>query len=73
MININPCYSIGEYVKAYNNIITPDGVSQQLEMTVGIIKEIIIQRDILTKELIYLYRLDTGAVFNEKNLMRAII
>lgn len=73
MLNINPCYSIGEYVKAYNNIITPDGVSNYLFVTKGHVKEIIIQTDIVTGSYIYLYRLDNNELYNEKSLMKAII
>jgi hypothetical protein len=73
MININPCYSIGEYVKAYYNIITEEGISNRLGLITGTIKKIIIERDILTKEYIYLYELDNGELYNEKSLMKAII
>jgi hypothetical protein len=69
MININNRYAIGEYVKAYNNKITLDGVSNYLFVTKGHVKEIIIQTDIVTGDYIYLYRLDNGELYNEKSLM----
>lgn len=72
MININNKYQIGTYVKAYNNIITPNGVSQQLSITIGMVKEIIIQNDIITNEPFILYKLDTGAIFDENSLMKVM-
>ena len=73
MININPEYNIGQMVKAYNNIIEEGKVTQRLSVTKGIIKEIIITRDILTGGYFHMYRLDNGEIYNEKNLMKVII
>lgn len=71
-MTINNEYEIGAWVKAYNNKITIDGVSNRLELVTGKIKEIIIQRDIVTKDFIYLYRLEDGSIYNEKSLMRVL-
>ena len=71
-MNINNKYEIGAHVKAYNNIITPNGVSSQLSITIGIVKEIIIQNDIITNEPFILYKLDIGAVFDENSLMKVM-
>ncbi len=71
-MTINNRYEIGTHVKAYNNIITPNGVSQRLSITIGVIKEIIIQNDIITNEPFVLYKLDTGAIFDENSLMKVM-
>ena len=72
-MTINNKYSIGERVKTYYNVITEEGISNRLGLTTGTVKRIIIEKDILTKEYIYLYELDNGELHNESSLMKVLI
>ena len=72
-MTINNKYSIGERVKTYYNVITEEGISNRLGLTTGTVKRIIIEKDILTKEYIYLYELDNGELYNEGSLMKVLI
>ena len=62
---IYPKYNIGQKVKVYQNPIINGKISTRSIVVYGTIKEIIIGRDFIFDQLYYLYRLDSGEVFNE--------
>ena len=62
---IYPKYNIGQKVKVYQNPIINGKISSRSIVIYGVIKEIIIGRDFIFDQLYYLYRLDSGEVFNE--------
>ena len=62
---IYPKYNIGQKVKVYQNPIIKGKISSRSIVIYGEIKEIIIGRDFIFDQLYYLYRLDSGEVFNE--------
>ncbi len=71
MLNVNPKYPIGTKVKSYHNKITENGeVLKELEISYGIITEIIISKDILVGEMFYMYRLDDRSIVHESNILK---
>ena len=66
---IYPKYNIGQKVKAYQNPIINGKISSRTIVVYGVVKEIIVGRDIIFDHLYYMYRLDSGEVFNESTLM----
>ena len=66
---IYPKYSIGQKVKAYQNPIINGKISSRSIVVYGVVKEIIIGRDFILDQLYYMYRLDSGEVFGEHNLI----
>lgn len=66
---IYPKYNIGQKVKAYQNPIINGKISSRAIVVYGIVKEIIIGRDFIFDQLYYMYRLDSGEVFNEMDLI----
>lgn len=64
-----PKYYLGQPVKAFVNIVV-DGKVRTTPITVqGYVKEIIIGQDFLFGQLYYMYRLDSGEVIAERDLM----
>jgi len=66
---IYPKYNIGQKVKAYQNPIINGKISSRAIVVYGVVKEIIIGRDFILDQLYYMYRLDSGEVFIENNLL----
>lgn len=66
---IYPKYNIGQKVKAYQNPIINGKISSRAIVVYGVVKEIIIGRDFILDQLYYMYRLDSGEVFGENNLI----
>lgn len=66
---IYPKYNIGQKVKAYQNPIINGKISSRAIVVYGVVKEIIVCRDFIFNHLYYMYRLDSGEVFGENNLL----
>lgn len=66
---IYPKYTIGQKVKAYQNPIINGKISSRTIVVYGVVKEIIVGRDFIFDHLYYMYRLDSGEVFSENNLV----
>lgn len=64
-----PKFYLGQPVKAYMNRII-DGKIRTTPITIqGYVKEIIIGKDFIFGQLYYLYRLDSGEIIAERDLM----
>ena len=64
-----PKYYLGQPVMAYINMVV-NGKVRTTPITVqGYVKEIIIGQDFLFGQLYYMYRLDSGEVIAERDLM----
>lgn len=64
-----PAFRLGQPVKAYQNLVV-NGKVKSIPITVqGYVKEIIIGKDFLFGQLYYMYRLDSGDVFAERELI----
>ena len=68
-LEIYPRFQIGQKVKAYQNIVYEGEIKTKLITVYGVIKEIILQRDFIFGHYMYLYKLDSGEIFNEFSLM----
>lgn len=66
---IYPKFNIGQKVKAYQNPIINGKISTKAIVVYGVVKEIIIGRDFIFDQLYYMYRLDSGEVFYENNIL----
>lgn len=72
-MNINPMYKIGQRVKVYDNIISDGKVTNKLSLHTDIVEAIVLMNDIVTKELIYMYKLKNRKyLHNESSLMKCI-
>lgn len=64
-----PAFRLGQPVKAYQNLVVNGKVKSTPITVQGYVKEIIIGKDFLFGQLYYMYRLDSGDVFAERELV----
>ena len=61
-------YKIGQRVKVYDNIISDGKVTNKLSLHTDIVEAIVLMNDIVTKELIYMYKLKNRKKFKRTYL-----
>ena len=59
-------YKIGQRVKVYDNIISDGKVTNKLSLHTDIAEAIVLMNDIVTKELIYMYKLKKENIYMMK-------
>ena len=70
---VKPKYEIGQRVKVYGNEINDCKITNQLYLYTDTIDSIIFMKDIVTKEVFWLYKLKNKKyLHNEKSLTKCI-